>query len=226
MNARTMRSIERNRFTIVELLVVVGVIAILAALLLPALKSARDTAKGISCINNEKQMGCAFLYYGSDNDNWLPQPWSSGSFNWYRALTVYLIPGSPAYPDASWVEMAMKPMLRGQTLFTCPTQSNNIIGTAYGIKYPGYEGDTYAGNQYCSNTKLAPWLEGGNASTMIMVGDCEKNYQLMGWATEGHPNYLNYCHRGGVNLLYIDGHASWRKGPVPNSSAERGLWVY
>lgn len=59
----------RTKFTLIELLIVVSIIAILAGLLLPALNSARQKALGIQCVNNQKQMlSCAFLYAGDYSD--------------------------------------------------------------------------------------------------------------------------------------------------------------
>lgn len=68
-----------SRFTLIELLVVIAIIAILAAMLLPALRNARETAKKSVCTSNLKQIHSAMLNYVDDNDEWMPSLWC-----WWR----------------------------------------------------------------------------------------------------------------------------------------------
>ena len=87
--------VRRNGFTLIELLVVITIIAILAAILLPALSKARARSQGIFCLNNTRQLTMAWLLYADDHNGLLPCNFggsaSKTNLNWVsNVMTWYL----------------------------------------------------------------------------------------------------------------------------------------
>ena len=70
---------KKAGFTLVELLVVIGIIALLISILLPSLNKARETANRVKCQSNLSQIGKALLLYGNENKGSFPRTYAGGT---------------------------------------------------------------------------------------------------------------------------------------------------
>jgi prepilin-type N-terminal cleavage/methylation domain-containing protein len=107
-------------FTLVELLVVIGIIAVLIAILLPALNRARDSARGVACASNLRQIGVAAAMYLQDNDNMLPLAsyYLTPSYSNRVSFDDFLLPYVGVRPR--WNPLTDYPT-QDVRVFTCPS---------------------------------------------------------------------------------------------------------
>ena len=100
------------RFTLIELLIVIAIIAILAGMLLPALNAAREKAKGIKCISNLKQQGVGAQCYFNDFQDYIMLR-SFGETSWVRNVQQYVNPGLKSNSE-QWQK----------SVFACPSDKH------------------------------------------------------------------------------------------------------
>lgn len=131
----------RRAFTLIELLVVIAIIAILAAILFPVFAQAREKARQVSCLSNDKQMGTAFMMYIQDYDELYPLAFGYSTIGWRWNLN-HAVPANwrpditaadgtrwPAYP-VHWAN-STQPYIKNYQMLACPSGVESRLGVNY-----------------------------------------------------------------------------------------------
>jgi prepilin-type N-terminal cleavage/methylation domain-containing protein/prepilin-type processing-associated H-X9-DG protein len=131
---------RRRAFTLVELLVVIGIIAVLISILLPVLSRAREQARTVVCASNMRQIMQATLTYCNDNHGWMPNPdWYTGPDQLTRFPYFAIQLQTPGWYDyehgALWPYVAGDAQSR-QRVFLCPSDGPERLGGLFGAPIP------------------------------------------------------------------------------------------
>ncbi|OPZ25625.1 MAG: Type II secretion system protein G precursor [Lentisphaerae bacterium ADurb.BinA184] len=234
-----MHPLPRKPFTLIELLVVVAIIAILAALLLPALRQAQEQGRRTVCLSNLKQMGVGLVMY---HDEYGDIPGNRGYGMWGQGYFNDVL--FPAYVPAERTFYCpnLRATIKSTYAFIDPNHGRGPFDPRCTVDCMDYLGYYYLGGRPDPEMALyglpaplpAPaanlgFREDNPAARLLFADICCRNdggaAYAIGTYLTGHPP-ARYWFGGtpvpeGVNQLYADGHGRWARF---GALADRNSW--
>ncbi|MEA3226299.1 MAG: prepilin-type N-terminal cleavage/methylation domain-containing protein, partial [Planctomycetota bacterium] len=229
---------RRSGFTLIELLVVIAIIAILMAILMPALNRVKEQARGIACMSNQKTMGLAYVMYADENDsrmcggmaryaptNGIP-PWVMPPLELLGVGQYTQMPSGPVTLEQRYNglrEGVLFPYIKDIGAFHCPGDDRIKQGTSNGrelqhLLYRSYSLPDYLKATARSDPKRLTDFT-SPATKMLFVEEIYDapgaNHNVDGWSYRPGTNSLwdplGVFHSNSCTFSFMDGHATQKK---------------
>jgi prepilin-type N-terminal cleavage/methylation domain-containing protein/prepilin-type processing-associated H-X9-DG protein len=204
---------RKRAFTLIELLVVIAVIAVLMAILMPALNRAREQGKRISCLSNVKQLTMAWILYADANDD-------------------LIVSASPNMDDDAWVKYestddeerrrelirlgALYPYCPDVKLFKCPTGvRGEVVTYALPDSMNGHDG--IPGTEKLMVYRRSQIKRAGERIVFLDEGRLSSNSWTIHYQEERWWDQITARHGDGTNFSFADGHSEYWKWKDPRT---------
>ena len=204
----------KRAFTLIELLVVIAIIAVLMAILMPALRAARDHAKRIHCVGNIKTLSLAWFIYKDENDDILVggAPGQTGSGSWVLAPSG----DSIEQKKDAIREGALFPYV-GKTVdvYRCPADQRQRDPRQYAFRSFSIAGGAN-GEGWSGSVQATKYSDIRNPTTKyIFVEDIDpRGYNVGSWVMAFPPSWVDplaMWHNEKSTMGFADGHSDMHR---------------
>lgn len=202
---------QTRGFTLIELLVVIAIIAVLMAVVMPALSRAREMGKRAVCLNNTKSLALAWTLYCSENDGLMPPAQGIATSGWVRGLTgtyATLPVEAPVEEQLAAIRTgALFPFTNMEKVYRCPVAQRNEMRT-YSAS-PAMNGYTNAnGGEVVKNLNKLRQL----STRLVFIDDWGQNWDAMWYIFFNEPRWWNPVpmrHGKGTVASFADAHSDF-----------------